>query len=90
MTRIRDARGARVTHQRDLPTILQGLDDLARPLPLVVVVAGAHLYLHAEMLEQPARVPRVLGVEDIAGIECLAHARAGIAEVSDRRGHENQ
>jgi len=52
-----------------------------------VLVKRKGLGADAEVVEQPARVARVLAGDGVGTAQHLEGARADVAEVSQRRGH---
>ena len=57
---------------------------------LVVLVVGEQARLDPVALEQAARMPRVLGEDEIGRPELVQHAQRDVVEVSDRRRADRQ
>lgn len=85
---IRQQRRAGVRDERNVLPRGQPLEDLRRGLRLVVLVIRAGGRRHFVMVEQPARVARVLGQDDGYRAKNLYGAKRDVAEVSDRRADE--
>lgn len=85
---IRQQRRARVGYERNVLARGQPLDDLRSGLRLVVLVVRGGGSRYFVVVEQPARVPRVLGQDYVNRAENLDGAIGNVAEVSDRRADE--
>ena len=87
---VADQRHPGVRHQRDHRAVPHAVDELGRPLALVVLVVGDERRLHAVALEQDAGAARVLAGDHVGVAQRRQHAQGHVLEVPDRRRADHQ
>ena len=81
---IADCRRAGIGDECQARAAAQTLDQRGYDIGLIVIVQRKKRAIDAELRQQPARVPGILGDDEISGRQRFAHPRAGIAKVADR------
>ena len=91
--RIAQERRSRIAHQRHGCARAQALDHARGALALVLLVQGFHAAgrpLDPARIQELRGVTRILGEQQVGGGEHLACPRPEVAEVADRRRHQEQ
>ena len=79
-----------VAYQRQALAFLKEIQQLACGGALVVLVQGHGAGVDAVAREQRARGARVLAGDDIGLAQRFERARAGVGQIADRRGDDEQ
>ena len=85
---IGDQRRARVRDQRHARTRFQFLDQLRCAHGLVVLVITDRRFVDAVVIEQLARLPRVLASHQVCLAQNPQRAQRDVLQIADRRGHQ--